>query len=171
VTRKRLVLIVVAALITGGILGGMCVAWLSARAGHLYVQMVRLSLAAKQRDSASAAWREGELADALTHAACAVEMEKWGREGTPATPKWDIIFPLMGLFSDEHTQYPVKDFSMLEAQAHARYGAVLERVGQTGGAQDEFAKAISAAGGKGSVEKWRALGLQELGPAQGAPTP
>lgn len=148
------------AAIIGALLGAGCMAVLSARASRLYVLRARMALATEQERQAGSAWRRGDFRAALEHAACGVVVERGPQALDPRRSSWDVAFPLMGLFVSERTHYPVKDRSHVEGLAHARLGAVLERLGSTEAAGREYAEANRLAGE--DVEVWRRVAVQVL---------
>jgi hypothetical protein len=157
-----------AAFLVGIVVGVAALCLLSSRASRLYVQMVRLAFASEEERRLVAAWNRGDLNSAARHAACGIEAEGEMPSFDPANSLWDLSFPMMGLWANDQTKYPVTDRKSLLALAHSRMGLVLERQGRTEDAAKEYTEAAQVGGG-GSVEKWRSAAATVLVETKGAP--
>ncbi len=148
----------------GMIVGAIIVGLLSVRASRLYIQMVRLSFASEETQRASEALRRGEALDASRHAGCGIDVEGNTSTFDPVNTMWTLSFPLLGAWVTERTKYPVADRTQLVALAHARFGVILERMGRTEEANQEFAEA-GRLSGRADITTWRKAGLVTLGQA------
>lgn len=151
---SRQIVKLVAAFVAGGVVGAAALSLLSTRASKLYVQTLRLSFASEEERRLADAWRRGDYVSAARHAACGIEAESESASFNPSNSVWDWTYPVVGLWVNERTSYPVDSRDSLRALAHSRMGRVLEKQGKSDEAAKEYAEAARLGGG--DANRWRA---------------
>jgi hypothetical protein len=140
----------------GFIAGAVVVAYLSSRASHTFLDIVRIEYADSERLSAICAKKDGRLDDAIAHYANVVNVQ--GPSGhapwPPADRIWDFTFPIAAIILERMRNGVETDRSkaMADAGDHAMLADALQKAGQLEAASRVFARAAAMRGAKSGMD-------------------